>query len=138
VLGEKITAHFGVQLSGKRIAVWGLAFKPGTDDIREAPALVLIDQLLAAGARVAAHDPAANVPVRKLLGDRIELVIAAYDAVRGADALVLVTEWHEFRRPNFERIKQLLAQPVLFDGRNIWEPGYVRSLGFTYYGIGRK
>jgi UDPglucose 6-dehydrogenase len=138
VLGEKITAHFGGKLAGRKIAVWGLAFKPGTDDIREAPALVLIDQLLAAGARVGAHDPAANAPVRKLLGDRIELVTAAYDAVKGADALVLVTEWHEFRRPNFERIKQLLAQPVVFDGRNIWEPGYLRSLGFTYYGIGRK
>ena len=138
VLGEKVVAHFGGQLAGKKIALWGLAFKPGTDDIREAPALVLIDQLLAAGARVAAHDPAANAAVRKQLGDRIELASAAYDAVKDAAALVLVTEWHEFRRPNFERIKQLLAQPVLFDGRNIWDPGYVRSLGFTYYGIGRK
>src|SRR5262249_22296911 len=98
----------------------------------------LVEQLLAAGARVAAHDPAAAGAVRKLLGDRLELSVNAYDALRGADALALVTEWHEFRRPNFERMNQLLAQPVLFDGRNIWEPTYVRSLGFTYYGIGRK
>jgi UDPglucose 6-dehydrogenase len=138
VLGEKLHAHFKGELKGRKIALWGLAFKPGTDDIREAPALVLIEQLLAAGARVAAHDPAANVAVRKLLGDRIEICHASYDAVKGADALVLVTEWHEFRRPNFERIKQLLAQPVLFDGRNIWEPAYLRQMGFTYYGIGRK
>ena len=138
VLGEKIAAHFKGELKGRKIALWGLAFKPGTDDIREAPALVLIDQLLAAGARVAAHDPAANAAVRKQVGDRIELVNASYDAVKGADALVLVTEWHEFRRPNFDRIKQLLAQPVLFDGRNIWEPAYLRQMGFTYYGIGRK
>jgi UDPglucose 6-dehydrogenase len=136
-LGEKVLAHFGGKLAGKHIAVWGLAFKPGTDDIREAPALVLIDQLLAAGATVAATDPVAMDAVRKQLGDRIRYEESNYDCVKGADALVLVTEWNEFRRPSFERLKSLLRQPVLFDGRNMWNPVELRATGFTYYGIGR-
>jgi UDPglucose 6-dehydrogenase len=136
-LGEKVLAHFGGKLNGKRIAVWGLAFKPGTDDTREAPALVLIDQLLAAGASVCATDPVALDVVRKQLGDRIEYQEAHYECARGADALVLVTEWHEFRRPSFERLKSLMKEPVLFDGRNIWIPAEIRAAGFTYYGIGR-
>src|SRR5262245_22874846 len=135
-VGDKVAAHFGGKLSGRRVAVWGLSFKPGTDDIRESPALTLIDQLLAAGAKVLAHDPAAGAHVAQKYGERVELCANNYDCVRGADALTLMTEWHEFRRPNFERMKQLMAQPVLFDGRNIWEPRYVRDLGFTYYGIG--
>ena len=130
-------AHFGGDVKGKRIAVWGLAFKPGTDDIREAPALVLIDQLLAGGATVCATDPVALEIVRKQLGDRIEYDESNYGCAKGADALVLVTEWHEFRRPSFERLKSLMKQPVLFDGRNIWSPAEVRAAGFTYYGIGR-
>ena len=138
-LGEKITAHFGgaAGLKGKRIAIWGLAFKPGTDDIREAPALVLIEQLLAAGAEVVATDPVAMDAVRKQLGDRIQYEESNYDCAKGADALALVTEWHEFRRPSFERLKTLLRQPVVFDGRNIWSPVELRAAGFTYYGIGR-
>jgi UDPglucose 6-dehydrogenase len=136
-LGEKVLAHFGGSLKGKRIAVWGLAFKPGTDDIREAPALVLVDQLLAAGATVCATDPVAMEVVRKQIGDRIVYEESNYDCAKGADALVLVTEWHEFRRPSFERLKSLMKQPVLFDGRNIWSPAEVRAAGFTYYGIGR-
>ena len=118
-LGEKVASHFGGNLKGKKIAIWGLAFKPGTDDIREAPALVLIEQLLAAGATVSATDPVAIGAVRKQLGDRITYEEAHYECARGADALVLVTEWHEFRRPSFERLKSLLNQPVIFDGRDI-------------------
>src|SRR3954447_20512250 len=136
-LGEKVLAHFGGDLKGKQVAVWGLAFKPGTDDIREAPALVLIEQLLAAGAKISASDPVAIEAVRKQLGDRIAYEESNYDCVKGADALVLVTEWHEFRRPSFERLKSLMKQAVLFDGRNVWSPTEVRASGFTYYGIGR-
>jgi UDPglucose 6-dehydrogenase len=136
-LGEKVQAHFKGDLKGKQIAVWGLAFKPGTDDIREAPALVLIDQLLAEGATVTATDPVAIEAVRKQLGDRIKYDEGHYDCVKGADALVLVTEWHEFRRPSFERLKSLMRQPVIFDGRNIWNPAELRGAGFTYYAMGR-
>jgi UDPglucose 6-dehydrogenase len=136
-LGEKIVAHFGGDLRGKRIAIWGLAFKPGTDDIREAPALVLIDRLLAAGATVSASDPVAIEAVRKQLGDRIKYDESHYACVEGADALVLVTEWNEFRRPSFERLKAAMRQPVVFDGRNVWIPAELRAAGFTYYGIGR-
>jgi UDPglucose 6-dehydrogenase len=136
-LGEKVTKHFGGNLKGKKISIWGLAFKPGTDDIREAPALVLIDQLLAAGATVSATDPVAIGAVRKQLGDRITYEEAHYECARDADALVLVTEWHEFRRPSFDRLKSLLKQPVIFDGRNVWDPTELRAAGFKYYGIGR-
>jgi UDPglucose 6-dehydrogenase len=136
-LGEKVLAHFKGDLKGKQIAVWGLAFKPGTDDIREAPALVLIDQLLAAGAKVTGTDPVAMEAVRKQLGDRISYEESNYECARGADALVLVTEWHEFRRPSFDRLKSIMRQPVLFDGRNIWPPADVRAAGFTYYAMGR-
>jgi UDPglucose 6-dehydrogenase len=136
-LGEKVLAHFGGNLAGKRIAVWGLAFKPGTDDIREAPALVLVDQLVAAGATVCATDPVAMDAVRKQLGDKIQYEESNYDCARGADALALVTEWHEFRRPSFERLKSVMRQPVLFDGRNVWSPTELRTAGFTYYGMGR-
>jgi len=117
--------------------VWGLAFKPGTDDIREAPALVLIDQLVAAGATVVGTDPVAMDAVRKQIGDRITYEANNYECAKGADALVLVTEWHEFRRPAFDRLKGLLKQPVIFDGRNIWSPAELRGAGFTYYAIGR-
>lgn len=136
-LGENVLGHFGGNLEGKRIAIWGLAFKPGTDDIREAPALVLIDQLLAAGASVVATDPVAIPAMRKLLGDRIAFEEANYAAAEGADALVLVTEWNEFRRPSFDRLKRIMRQPVIFDGRNVWNPTEVRAAGFTYSGIGR-
>ncbi len=136
-LGEKVVAHFGGDLSGKRIAIWGLAFKPGTDDIREAPALVLIERLLAAGAIVSATDPVAIEAVRKQLGDRIKYEESHYECAQGADALALVTEWNEFRRPSFERLKSIMRQPVLFDGRNVWNPAELRTAGFTYYGIGR-
>jgi UDPglucose 6-dehydrogenase len=137
VLASKMERHFG-SLAGKRIALWGLAFKPRTDDVREAPALVLAEKLLAAGARVVGHDPAAMENVRALLGDRVDLAPSMYAASDGADALALVTEWHEYRRPDFDRIKSGMRQPVLFDGRNIWDPDDARARGFVYYGIGRR
>jgi UDPglucose 6-dehydrogenase len=136
-LGEKVLAHFKGDVKGKQIAVWGLAFKPGTDDIREAPALVLIDQLLAAGAKITATDPVAMEAVRKSLGDRIKYEESNYDCAKDADALVLVTEWHEFRRPSFDRLKSIMRQPVLFDGRNVWSAPELRAAGFTYYAMGR-
>jgi UDPglucose 6-dehydrogenase len=138
LLGDKIVKHFGGSLEGKTIALWGLAFKPGTDDIREAPSLSVIERLLAAGAVVHAHDPVANEQMQKQYGDRIKLFEANYDAAAGAHALALLTEWHQFRRPNFKRLKETLREPVLFDGRNIWDTAEVRELGFTYYGIGRR
>ncbi len=138
VLAEKIIKHFHGDIKGKKIGVWGLAFKPGTDDVREAPALVVIDRLLAAGARVSAHDPVAHEAVKKILGDKIEYAELNYDAAQGASAVALMTEWHQFRRPNFTRLKAMMAEPVLFDGRNVWDADEVRAVGFTYYGIGRK
>jgi UDPglucose 6-dehydrogenase len=139
LLADKIVAHFGGEsLAGKTIALWGLAFKPGTDDVREAPALSIIARLLEAGATVHGHDPVANEAIAKQLGARVKLFEHNYEAATGADALALVTEWHQFRRPNFARLKEIMRQPLLFDGRNSWEPSEVRALGFTYYGIGRR
>jgi UDPglucose 6-dehydrogenase len=138
VLADKILKHFNGNVRGKKIAVWGLAFKPGTDDIREAPSLIVIDRLLAAGATISAHDPVAHEAVQKLLGDKIEYAELNYDAAQGASAVALTTEWHQFRRPNFKRLKDIMAEPVLFDGRNVWDADEVRAVGFTYYGIGRK
>ncbi|APR79549.1 UDP-glucose dehydrogenase [Minicystis rosea] len=137
VLGHKVAKHFGDGLAGRRIGVWGLAFKPQTDDIRESPALTLIDDLLAAGAIVQAHDPEAMANVKAIYGDRVTFADTMYGAAEGADALVLVTEWHEYRSPDFQRLKKLLKAPVLFDGRNMWVPDEVRELGFHYNGIGR-
>jgi UDPglucose 6-dehydrogenase len=137
LLGDRILKHFGGSLRGKRVAVWGLAFKPGTDDIREAPALTLIEQLLEAGAEVSATDPQALAAARGLLGDRVRLEARSYDCAAGADALALVTEWREYRRPDFTRLKQLMRDPVVFDGRNQWEPATLQAAGFRYFGIGR-
>ena len=137
VLGERVKAHFGASLAGRRIAVWGLAFKPETDDIREAPALTLIHDLLEAGAHVVGYDPAAMDAIRAQLGDRIELAPDMYSAAKGAHGLVLVTEWKEFRGADFRRLKEAMAEPVLFDGRNIWEPDAAKEHGFRYYAIGR-
>jgi UDPglucose 6-dehydrogenase len=139
VLAQKAKAHFGTgNLRGKKFGVWGLAFKPKTDDLRQAPSIALIEELLAEGAIVVAHDPVANDHAQKLLGGRVSLVSNPYAAVEGADALFLVTEWNEFRQPDFGRMKSAMRDPVLIDGRNIWNPRRVRDLGFTYYGIGRS
>jgi UDPglucose 6-dehydrogenase len=135
-LVRKVRTAVGGDVRGKRVAVWGLSFKPRTDDVRESPALTLIDALLADGASVAAHDPEAMDAVRALYGDKVTLVKNAYDACKEADALVLVTEWREYQNPNFKRIKELLGRPVVVDGRNIWSSYGLTKQGFEYRGIG--
>lgn len=136
-LFEKLAQCLG-SLSGLRIALWGLAFKPGTDDMREAPSLSLINSLLDAGASVCAHDPAAQEETRKLLGDRISYADVNYDALVAADALVIVTDWNEYRHPDFKRVKSMLKRPIIVDGRNLYEPEQMAKLGFTYCSIGRS
>ncbi|HEY2932225.1 MAG TPA: UDP-glucose/GDP-mannose dehydrogenase family protein [Acidobacteriota bacterium] len=142
-LFEKIRDRFGTQLAGHTIGVWGLAFKPGTDDLREAPSLTLIERLIGAGASVRAYDLVAMENARRVLpaswfeSGKLVLVKHQYDAAKGADALVLVTEWKPFRLPDFDVLKRLMRSPVIFDGRNLYEPRHVRSLGFEYFGIGR-
>ncbi len=137
VLFPKMEAHFKGDLNGKKIALWGLAFKPDTDDIREAPALYMIDKLLAAGATVTAFDPEAMDKVKAKLGDSISFAASMMEAVEGADALLICTEWHAFRNPNFEKLKQALNGHVIFDGRNIYSPKEMDTLGVDYYSIGR-
>lgn len=134
---SKMNAHFG-SVKGKRIALWGLSFKPKTDDMREAPSVPLVNGLLAAGAHVHAYDPQAMRVARGIFGSKIQYADKGYDALAGADALAIVTEWNEFREPDFTRIKKLLRQPVIFDGRNLYKPEHMRGLGFTYYSIGRR
>jgi UDPglucose 6-dehydrogenase len=136
-LVDKVVAEFGADLRGKRFAVWGLAFKPRTDDMREAPAIAVISGLLERGAEVAVHDPEALAQARRVFGDKVTYHRVNYDALAGADALLVVTEWSEFRRPDFERMRQQLKRPVIFDGRNIYEPEVMREHGFTYFPIGR-
>jgi UDPglucose 6-dehydrogenase len=136
----KIRQHFGDGLRGKTIALWGLAFKPRTDDMREAPSLSLIRGLVREGARVRAYDPEATKEAKSQLGDvdgQMTYCRKSYEACENADALVLVTEWNEFREPDFDRIKSLLRHPVIFDGRNIYNPEMLKNLGFAYYGVGR-
>jgi UDPglucose 6-dehydrogenase len=135
-LVEKMQSFFG-DLHGKRIALWGLAFKPRTDDMREAPAITIVETLLSMGAAVCAYDPEAMDTARRVLGDRIAYCSHSYDALDGADALAVITEWNEFREPDFAKIKQLLKSPVVFDGRNIYSPELMRGLGFEYFSIGR-
>jgi UDPglucose 6-dehydrogenase len=133
---DKALKHFG-SLQGLTFAVWGLAFKPKTDDMREAPSITIIEGLLGNGARVRAHDPVASEVAGAIFGGRIDISPDPYAAAAGADALVLVTEWNEFRQPDFALLRRTMKQPVLFDGRNIWDPAKVRALGFAYQGIGR-
>jgi len=138
VLVRKIHKHYGSALKEKTLAIWGLAFKPGTDDIREAPALVLIDALLAEGVSLRVHDPEALANVRALYGDRLVYCDRPYGALEGADGLAIVTEWQEFRHPDFTLMLRLLREAVVFDGRNLYEPKTLAAKGFTYYAIGRK
>lgn len=138
ILFEPILAHFKGNLSGVRIALWGLAFKPETDDIREAPALYMIEKLLEAGADVVAFDPEAMDNVRARIGDRIAYTDRPLDALTGADALVICTEWQVFRNPDFQEITRRLNQPVVFDGRNLYDLDRMQELGFTYTSIGRR
>lgn len=137
ILTKKINRYFKKDLDGKTVAVWGLAFKPNTDDIREAPALVIIDELLAAGARIRAFDPEAMKHVAELYGDRIELCENMYDTLAEADCLAIMTEWSEFRSPDFERMSELMNEPVIFDGRNVYDVDQMKHNGFHYESIGR-
>lgn len=138
VLVERVKRHFGPDLSGRTFALWGLSFKPRTDDMRDAPSIAVVESLLKAGANIEAYDPEAMAEARKIFGERIRYHRRNYDALKAADALLIMTEWNEFRRPNFQYIKELLKNPVIFDGRNIFEPGELKRLGFTYYSMGRK
>jgi UDPglucose 6-dehydrogenase len=135
-LVTKMEQHFG-SLRGRTVAVWGLAFKPRTDDMREAPAITIIDRLLAQGVRVQAYDPEAIRVARGIFGARVHFCDHGYDALKGADALALVTEWNEFREPDFPRMRKLMKSPVVFDGRNVYSPEQMRAHGFTYFSIGR-
>jgi len=139
VLFDKIRTHYRGELEGRHFALWGLAFKPQTDDMREAPSRALLEALWEAGATVSAYDPAAAPVVRRIYGDRADLRLVDHpeEVLPDADALIVVTEWHVFRSPDFELLRERLAAPVIFDGRNLYDPGYLARLGFTYYGIGR-
>ncbi len=138
VFEEKLSQHFDGNLKGKTIAIWGLAFKPRTDDIREAPALVLIDWLLAQGAKVTVHDPEAMDNVRAEIGDKVTYVEQQMDALEGADALAIMTDWKDYHSPDFAEMYQLLKSPVVFDGRNLYEPEKMKRRGYRYYSIGRS
>jgi UDPglucose 6-dehydrogenase len=138
VLVDKVKGFFGGKLAGKTFAVWGLAFKPRTDDMRDAPAITVINALLGAGAKVQAFDPEAMPEAKRIFGERIRYAAHNYDALDGAAALLILTEWNEFRRPDFSRMKQLLQNPVIFDGRNVYDPTDLKKLGFKYFSIGRK
>lgn len=136
-LFEKVSEVFGGDVRGKRVALWGLAFKANTDDMRESPALVLIQQLLAAGATVVAHDPAAMHETERRIGNSIAYAESSYEAAHGADAMVVVTDWNEYRFPDFARLKSELKQPIVIDGRNLYDPEKMKAQGFTYRSIGR-
>jgi len=138
VLLDRVIRRFGEDLSGRSFGVWGLAFKPGTDDMREAPSLVVIEGLLERGAQVRAHDPVATEKARERLGDRVEFPDSNYDCLSGADALLICTEWQPYRRPDFTRMRSLLKSPVILDGRNLYGPERMRELGFEYHSIGRN
>jgi UDPglucose 6-dehydrogenase len=135
-LFTKMKSHLGT-LKGKVVAVWGLAFKPRTDDMREAPSVTIIEALLGAGAKIQAYDPEAIEVARKIFGNKVTFAAGNYDALKGADCLAIVTEWNEFRRPDFDRMRKAMRSPVIFDGRNLFTPEQMREHGFTYYSIGR-
>ncbi|QSQ20200.1 UDP-glucose/GDP-mannose dehydrogenase family protein [Pyxidicoccus parkwayensis] len=137
LLVNKAVKHYGT-LEGKKFGVWGLAFKPKTDDMREAPSIEVIEGLIGKGAQVIAHDPVSAHTAKRVFGDRIRYATVPYEALEGVDGLFVVTEWNEFRHPDFERMKGLMKSPVVFDGRNVYDPTRMRELGFTYYGIGRR
>jgi UDPglucose 6-dehydrogenase len=139
LLAAKVKARFGTDLSGRQFTIWGLSFKPETDDVREAPALALIEELLSAGASVIAHDPQAMETARSFqLGDRIAYGEDAYSACEGSDALIVATEWLQYRRPNWDIVREALRTPIVFDGRNLFKPARMRASGFAYYSIGRE
>jgi UDPglucose 6-dehydrogenase len=137
LLVGKVHTHFGTDLRGRKFAIWGLAFKPRTDDMREAPAVTIIEELLKGGAEIAVHDPEALARAQEVFGNRVSYHRANYDTLPGADALLIVTEWNEFRRPDFARMRELMKTPLILDGRNLYEPAVMRQEGFSYYPIGR-
>jgi UDPglucose 6-dehydrogenase len=137
-LFRKLSKHYNGQLKDKNIAIWGLSFKPQTDDMREAPSIEVINALLEAGARVRAHDPIALARAKSIYNGRVEFFDNNYETLKGAEALLIVTEWNEFRKPDFDRMKSIMKRPLIFDGRNIYDPKEMRDAGFTYFGIGRK
>ena len=137
VLVRKMQRHYGPELAGKTLALWGLAFKPNTDDMREAPSLVVVEALLGAGAKVQAYDPVASPAAEGVFGGKVKLCRTRYEAVADADGLVILTEWNEFRTPNFQRLRAIMKEPVIFDGRNLYDPAYLAGLGFVYHSIGR-
>jgi len=137
-LVDKVRSHFANQIQGRTFALWGLAFKPQTDDMREAPSRQILEELMERGASFRVHDPVAMAEARKIFGGRLTYCDNPYSALEGASALLIATEWPEFRRPNFQRIKELLKEPVIFDGRNLYEPEVMARWGFTYYSIGRQ
>jgi UDPglucose 6-dehydrogenase len=136
LLVERVKGYFGGDLQGKKGAIWGLSFKPRTDDMREAPSIQVVEGLCEAGAKLSVFDPAAMDNARELLGEKVRYVRTNYEALAEADFLVVITEWNEFRRPDFERVKKLMRQPVIFDGRNIYSRKRLENMGFTYFGIG--
>ncbi len=138
VIAEKIKKHFKGKIKGLTVAVWGLSFKPNTDDVREAPALTIISALQKGGATVRAHDPEAMEEMKRKIGNTVKYFDNNYECLKGADALVIATEWNDFRRPDFDRMKSLMKQAVIFDGRNIYDPRVMAERGFVYYGIGRS
>jgi UDPglucose 6-dehydrogenase len=138
VIFNKITRHFSNSIKNKTFGVWGLSFKPKTDDTRESSAIHLIEKLLEKGAKIKAYDPAALLEAGKQLGDKIVYANDPYDALKGADALVLMTEWSEFHLPDFRKMSGLMKGLVIFDGRNIYDPAEIKKMGFKYYGIGRR
>lgn len=137
-LVERTVERFGSDLKGRTFAIWGLSFKPRTDDMREAPSLVVVEELLKAGAALQVHDPEALENSRKIFGDRVSYHKTNYDALKGADALIILTEWNEFRHPNFQRIRTQLKSPIIFDGRNLYDPELMNALEFEYHSIGRR
>ena len=137
-LGNSPFGYMNAKVKGKTIAMWGLAFKPHTDDIREAPALYNIDLLVAEGAKVKVHDPEAMSNVKKLIGDKVEYCETPYETLHDADALFIATEWPEFRTPDFDKVNALLKNKVIFDGRNLYDLEQMKELGYTYYSVGRE
>jgi UDPglucose 6-dehydrogenase len=136
ILFEKFMRHFDGKVEGRTVALWGLAFKPETDDVREAPSMVIIERLLKAGCRVKVYDPVAMASSREVLGERVEYGCDKYDAAQGADALMIVTEWKEFRMPSYSVLRSIMREPTIFDGRNIYDSEEAAEQGFTYYKIG--
>jgi UDPglucose 6-dehydrogenase len=135
---EKVKAVFGEDLTGRLMGIWGLSFKPRTDDMREAPAVIIINGLLEAGAKIQAYDPQAMEEAHRIFGDKITLTKDEYETVKDVDALLVITEWNEFREPNLDLLRNSMKHPIIFDGRNIYEPMKMASAGFSYYSLGRK